>query len=846
MAIRFRSIIALILLLAVAPGATAYAQTVRIELEPVVSGLNAPVLLTNAADGTGRRFILEQPGRILVMPADSTARSVFLDITGRVLSGGERGLLGLAFHPQYETNRRFFVNYTRRPDGATVVAEYQASAANPNIAETTERILLTISQPFDNHNGGMIAFGPDGLLYIGMGDGGSGNDPGNRAQNMEELLGKMLRIDVDRSDPGLQYASPPGNPFFGSTAGRDEIFASGFRNPWRFSFDRLTGLLYAGDVGQNAIEEIDIVNLGGNYGWRVFEGTRCTNLGPAPCVSGNYVAPITQYNNLASSGGRCSVTGGYVYRGSRNSLPGGAYVFGDFCTGEILMFRDGAETVLLDTPLNITSFGEDEAGEIYVVGQSGAISRITNPDAAVFTSVGFSTGQGGAYSVTTSGGATSLTEGYARIQADPGTPLPGGVAVFGLRQGGMLVSEASVPVSPLILSGRIFAEVAGPVNTGLAIANPNNQAVRIAFYFTDENGTDFGHNNTTIPANSQLAAFLDQAPFGSTPVRGAFTFEANALVSAISLRGFTNERGDFLLTTLPVADLNPSLGVIATAPHFADGTGWRTQLVLINPTAQLLSGTVQFLNPAGQASGVAVEGQAGSTFPYSIPPNSSVRLRTTGTSGSLQSGSVRVAPAGNTPVPTGVSIFSFRTGGVTVSEAGVPVLRSGTAFRSYVQGAGNFNSAAPGSMQTGFAVANPSATAVTVNLELRRSDGGSPLNAEIVLPPFGQRAMFVSELAAFAGQAGQPGVLRFSASAPISVVSLRSRYNERRDFLITTTTPTDETRPPLSSELLFPHLAEGGGYTMQLILLAPRPDQAAVGTMYFFGTNGQPLPLALQ
>src|SRR5213594_1158709 len=202
----------------------ASAQSVRIDLEPfIASGLNQPVYLTNAHDGTNRRFVVEQPGRVSVMQPGSSMRMTFLDITGRVLSGGERGLLGLAFHPQFASNRRFFVDYTRRPDGATVIAEYRVSTSNPNVAETPETVLLLIPQPYENHNGGMIEFGPDGYLYIGMGDGGSGNDPENRAQNPNTLLGKMLRINVEI----------PGS--------RPEIFASGLRNPWRFSFDRLTG-----------------------------------------------------------------------------------------------------------------------------------------------------------------------------------------------------------------------------------------------------------------------------------------------------------------------------------------------------------------------------------------------------------------------------------------------------------------------------------------------------------------------------------------------------------------------------------------------------------------------------
>ena len=353
---------------------TVLAQADDVELVEVVSGLSSPVYVTNAHDGSRRLFIVEQGGRIKVLQPGSTAPEVFLNIASKVLSGGEQGLLGLAFHPQFSTNRRFFVNYTRRPDGATVIAEYQASALNPNVADTTERVLLTIAQPFANHNGGMIEFGPDRFLYIAMGDGGSANDPGNRAQNTQELLGKILRIDVDRTQSGLSYATPSDNPFV-ATSGRDEIYAYGLRNPWRFSFDRSTGALYAADVGQNAREEIDIITRGGNYGWRVKEGTSCTNNDPSLCASLSSIAPIAEYTH---AGGRCSITGGYVYRGALGSLPAGAYVYADYCTGEIFLLKDGATSRVLDMPFNIPSFGEDEAGEIYVVGADGTIRRFGN------------------------------------------------------------------------------------------------------------------------------------------------------------------------------------------------------------------------------------------------------------------------------------------------------------------------------------------------------------------------------------------------------------------------------------------------------------------------------------
>jgi len=351
---------------------------VSIQLTPVLTGLSSPLYVTSAHDGSNRLFVVEQGGLIKVLQPGAGVPTVFLDISSKVVFGGEQGLLGLAFHPQFTVNRRFFVDYTRAGDGATVIAEYHASAANPNLADPTETILLTIPQPFANHNGGMVEFGHDGFLYIGMGDGGSGNDPGNRAQNTNELLGKILRIDVDHPNGSIPYSSPPTNPFF-SGGGQPEIYAWGMRNPFRFSFDRATGQLYVGDVGQGAWEEVDIVTLGGNYGWRVFEGNHCTNLDPLLCAGTGFSFPITEYPHAQTSpavAARCSITGGYVYRGTRGSLPVGSYVFGDFCSGEIVMLSGGIQTVLLNSGVNISSFGEDEAGEIYVVGLGGTVHRI--------------------------------------------------------------------------------------------------------------------------------------------------------------------------------------------------------------------------------------------------------------------------------------------------------------------------------------------------------------------------------------------------------------------------------------------------------------------------------------
>jgi hypothetical protein len=345
-----------------------------IRLVPTATGLSAPVFVGHAGDGTNRLFIVEQGGLIKVLQPGSATPTIFLDIRTRVLAGGERGLLGLAFHPLYPSNGRFFVFYTRAGDGALVIAEYRVST-NPDVANATETVLLTIPHSANaNHNGGMLAFGFDNYLYIGVGDGGSAYDPPNNAQNIEVLLGKILRINVDQPDPvaGTLYSAPPDNPFV-NMPGRDEIFALGMRNPWRFSVDHGTGQLWVGDVGQGAREEVDtpLVN-GGNYGWRVYEGTQCTGVDPSLCIPSNYVLPLFDYSHVNN---RCSLTGGYVYRGSAGAFATGDYVFGDYCSGEIFVWT-GTQSLVLDTAMLISSFGEDELGELYVVDLNGSISRI--------------------------------------------------------------------------------------------------------------------------------------------------------------------------------------------------------------------------------------------------------------------------------------------------------------------------------------------------------------------------------------------------------------------------------------------------------------------------------------
>ena len=359
----------------------------EISLELVADGFSRPVAVRHAADGSGRLFLVEQDGRIVVVENGTVRAESFLDIVPQVESGGnEQGLLGIAFHPSFEDNGFFYVNYTHDPPGSgpdvTRVSRFAVSAGDSNLADTgSEVVILQFDQDFSNHNGGDIHFGPDGNLYIATGDGGSGRDPNARAQDLESLLGKLLRIDVDGEAP---YAVPSDNPFVDLDTARPEIWAYGLRNPWRFSFDRATGDLFIGDVGQNAIEEIDFQpasSAGGeNYGWSCMEGNDSPNFNS--CDGNPLTNPILVYDH----GLGCSVTGGYRYGGRITSLRG-LYVFGDFCTGRI-WFATATEgewstEEWADTDISISSFGEDEHGELYVTDLSrGELHRFVGPAGA--------------------------------------------------------------------------------------------------------------------------------------------------------------------------------------------------------------------------------------------------------------------------------------------------------------------------------------------------------------------------------------------------------------------------------------------------------------------------------
>ena len=411
----------------------AFAAPPAVTLRPVASGLTLPVEIAHAGDGSGRLFVVGQGGAIKIIRDGAVLATPFLDITAQVLSGGERGLLGLAFHPQFRANGKFYVYYTRRTDGTIVVSEYLRGAANADVADpATERQLFTVTHPLSNHNGGHIVFGPDGYLYIGIGDGGGGGDQNNNAQNLGVRLGKLLRIDVNAA-PG--FAVPPGNPFVGQAGALPEIWSYGLRNPWKFNFDRASGDLLIADVGQDLWEEVDFQPAsdpgGRNYGWRITEGNHCFNP-PSGCNFAGITLPIIEYGHNFSSGG-FAIVGGYVYRGRKSKALRGFYLYGDNVSNHMwaaAAAENWTPSALINGPGSISTFGEDEAGELYVASlNGGTVHAIDGPAPGVATRFDFnsdgradvlwrhiSTGENYLYPMN---GTTILAgDGYVRTVAD--------------------------------------------------------------------------------------------------------------------------------------------------------------------------------------------------------------------------------------------------------------------------------------------------------------------------------------------------------------------------------------------------------------------------------------------
>lgn len=373
---RLSRLIVVIALLMPLPSCAASSVPARMGLRArlVTTRVDSPVALCSPASDP-RLFVVEQPGRIRIVRDGQVGARPFLDLTSLVSYQGERGLLGLAFHPRYSQNGLFVVNYTGR-DGHTRIVRYRVSPDRDSADVSSALEILRIEQPFSNHNGGTVAFGPDSMLWIGMGDGGSGGDPRGYARNPRSLLGKMLRIDIDRGSP---YAIPPGNPFADGRAGRPEIWATGLRNPWKFAFDRVTGLLWIADVGQNRWEEIDAVDArraGLDFGWNLREGSH--GYGPARAAPPGLVEPVFEYGRDEG----CSVTGGLVYRGQALPALRGRYLFSDYCSGwlESLRLERGVVVERIRWDVGdlgrVSAFGEDASGEVYVLDHSGRILRL--------------------------------------------------------------------------------------------------------------------------------------------------------------------------------------------------------------------------------------------------------------------------------------------------------------------------------------------------------------------------------------------------------------------------------------------------------------------------------------
>ena len=464
----------------------------------------------------------------------------------------------------------------------------------------------------------------------------------------------------------------------------------------------------------------------------------------------------------------------------------------------------------------------------------------------------FSVPDRGGISLTSQGASPELRVGYGQVETDAGMTPPAGLAIFSSRVNGILVSEAGIPASTPVLEGRIFAETDGVVRTGIAMANPNDTAATVAFFFTNSEGIDSGHGTFTLGPREQIAKFLDEAPFnGDSAIEGTFTFSSNLPVAVIALRGLVNERSEFLMTTLPVAPIAvPTTGTVYF-PHFAAGGGWTTQVILINPTHATISGSVQFLGSGSETEAAApatltlADERGGSEFTYSIPPRSATRLQTSNPAGPLQAGSVRAVPDTGQTAPAGVSIFSFQKDGTTVSETGVPASTAGAAFRVYVEASGTPDP--PGVVvRSGIALTNTSDTPTTVQLELTDLDGtATGSTRSLTLPASGHVARFIDE---FFPTLTTPfsGILRITSNAPdIAIVGLRLAINQRNEILVTTTPPVDENAAAITAGLFFPHFVDSDGWTTQFILFSGAPGQTAAGMIRFRGQDGQPMELSV-
>jgi hypothetical protein len=427
--------------------------------------------------------------------------------------------------------------------------------------------------------------------------------------------------------------------------------------------------------------------------------------------------------------------------------------------------------------------------------------------------VTFSVPDRGAVVGTTAGSSISGTSGYGGL-AFNGSATASGIAIMSLRTNGVVVSETSVSAVPVMKSGRIYAEIGGGIDIGLALVNPNSTTTTVSFFFTDANGQDFGNGNISIAANGQLSKFLSESPFNGSPSARTFTFQASAPIAVTALRSRTNERSEFLFTTLPVIDLSVSTDDAAIVPHTAQGGGWATQVLMVNPGDVPITGRLQF---SGSLSPSRV---------FNIAARSSIRMDVPASGPSLQTGWIQVIPDAGSRMPSTAALLSFRSGGVEVTEAGVPVLPFDTGFRLYTE------TSTDGNIRTGIAIMNPADVDVAVTLASTNVNG-SPLGTGVItIPANGQTAFFLNQVAGLPVAA--QGIVRISAASPLSVIGLRGRYNERNDFLITALKPVAESLANTNGPLFFPQFVDGGGYVTRFVIFGTTSS----GMLQFWSSSG--------
>ncbi len=585
----------------------------EIQLSQIVNGISAPTDIQDAGDGSGRLFFVQQNGLVRIFRNGALVAQPFLDIRNKTRADGERGLLGIAFPPGFAQKQRFYADYTDL-NGNTVIAQYRVSGTNPDVADTTSEIaLLNITQPFANHNGGQVRFGPDGYLYIGMGDGGSGGDPLNNGQGRGTLLGKLLRIDVE-SDPG-HARIPPDNPFVNTAGTRPEIWALGLRNPWRFTFDRVTHDLWIADVGQDTYEEVDFQPAsshgGENYGWNRMEGMHCYIAG---CSTQGLTLPMAEYTH--ASGG-CSVTGGFVYRGRVSPGLRGTYLYGDYCSGRIWgLERQGPAWVnrlLLSSGFGITTFGEDSAGEVYVANAAnGTIHHIVGSSAPQFSAAGVVNSASFVQGLVPGSLASVFASG---VLDDPGIvgaaaiPLPGDL-------GGVSVSVAGVAAPLLAVANsnglelvnfQVPFEIAGRSSASVVVTRSGHSSPTVDVPVLDVQPAIYTTDGTQAVAVHAADYTLVTA---AKPLRGGeFAFIYSAGLGAVSNPPSTGSGAPFSPLAVALADVRVSLAGSPCDVPFAGLAPGLVGVYQVNfrVPANAPSGSQNLVLTAGAATSPAVK-----------------------------------------------------------------------------------------------------------------------------------------------------------------------------------------------------------------------------------------------